>query len=153
MRTLVSSSHDLRVVGGWARKSFLAVFLGAVLPMGCWAQSPEPVITLYGGTGGELVNWCAAVPRMSTQAGQASANDAAAVSYCFGYLLGIVDTHTAFQAFSPMSDEDRYCIPTSASRERLAAIIIKYGQDHPEELKEPALLFISNAFHSAFPCR
>jgi hypothetical protein len=79
--------------------------------------------------------------------------DAQALSFCFGYLLGVIDMHNVIAGGSGHLNETNYCIPANASRAQLAKVVVKYGDDHPEELNQAGLILISDAFAHGFPCQ
>lgn len=110
-------------------------------------------ISIHGGKAESFINSCAAVERMDIQAGKAPLKDASGLSFCFGYIFGVWDMHNVLNASLPNAKDDVYCIPDNASGTQLAKIIVKYGNDHPEELNQAALAVVSHAFTKAFPCK
>lgn len=119
--------------------------LSAVFPAALGSQEASSVY-IHGGNAEALVNNCAAVDKMLPK-------DAPGLSYCFGYILGVVDMHNALNAVLSNPRDNTYCMPDSATATQLAKVVVKYGNDHPEELNQAALLVVSNAFVRSFPCK
>ena len=116
------------------------------------AQNNEPMISFYGGSGMTLLHQCEAAVKLSGSGhtmynGQAQDDDA---SYCNGYVNGIVDQMTVMS--SPMKTTS-YCLPSyGGSNEQFVRIVLKYLQDHPESLNQPAISPTPLAIIGAFPC-
>lgn len=124
-----------------------------------WAFDPsaltsqqEPMIALHGGAAEAFLDSCSAVERVDFQTNQAVPKDAMAVSYCYGYILGIWDTREVMNAIVPDYLKSPFCIPNNATPSQLAKVVLKYGKDHPEELNQAANLVVNNALRQAFPC-
>jgi hypothetical protein len=43
-------------------------------------------------------------------------------------------------------------VPDSVTSTQLAKVIVKYGNDHPQELHLPGVIVVTNALLAAFPC-
>ena len=69
---------------------------------------------------------------------------------CSSYIEGVVDAISADKIAHP--DDVFFCVPKEATYEQFARVIVKYGDDHPEQLHLSAVIFVVNAFSSAFPC-
>ena len=110
-------------------------------------------IRVHGGGAEMLVNDCAAVDRMDTQTNQAPIKDLQGIQYCFGYIFGVVDMRDILNASLQNPKDGAYCVPNNASATQLAKVVARYGNEHPEELNEAALLIVSNAFIKSFPCK
>jgi hypothetical protein len=116
------------------------------------AQNNEPMVSVYGGSGMTLLHQCEAAVKLSgsghsTYNGQAG--DAADASYCNGYVNGIVDQLTIMSS----AMKTAYCLPSyGGSNEQFVRIVLKYLQDHPESLNQPAISPTSLAITGAFPC-
>lgn len=73
---------------------------------------------------------------------------------CMGFIQGIIDTDTIAH-----TDENghptgpKLCVPAEASERQLAKVVVKYGDDHPEQLHLPAVVIVLLAMKGAFPCR
>jgi hypothetical protein len=134
----------------------LSVIMLLVLsfPLGVRPQNDKAgtvAMFLRGGNAEELVNDCAAVERFDLQSTTAPPKDASRLSFCLGYIVGVVDMRNALNAVS--KDTSPFCVPDDASTTQLAKVVVKYGTDHPEQLNQPALLFISEAFTQSFRCK
>ena len=70
-------------------------------------------------------------------------NDPVPYVLALGYVLGI---HDAFSGIS-------ICDPSTAKADQLAAIVIKYLSDHPQELHKSGSDLVRKALSSAFPCK
>lgn len=104
----------------------------------------------YGGSGEELIQRCSAVTRMSPDH-RVNQEDAPALSFCLGFISGVVDIRAI--AVAGGAQKGPYCIPESGvTSYQLARIVLKYGNDHPEELHYAAALLVFNALSKAFPC-
>jgi len=72
-------------------------------------------------------------------------------SFCIGLAVGIKVSNVMEQASA--DDNLQYCIPSSASPEQLIRVLVKYLENHPENLHETPAVLISVAFIKAFPCK
>lgn len=106
-------------------------------------QNKDEIVTTHGGRAESLVNACAEKPE----------NSAAQLAYCFGYIEGIWDMHQAVKSMPGVAQSSTLCIPNDASPAQLAKVIAKYGNDHPEELHEAAIILVINALLRSFPCK
>jgi len=79
--------------------------------------SQEPTVYMHGGSAEDIVNKCDERP-------------GPALSYCFGYILGIADMHNALNAILPSPKDNTYCLPDNASASQMAKIVAKFGRDH-----------------------
>jgi hypothetical protein len=138
--------HSKPLVIGLSLISWLILFF----PIGSHAQDYVRVY-LRGGNAEDLVNHCAGVVRMEGK--DAPAKDAPGLSYCFGYISGVVDMRNTLNAFSSSSNAATFCVPDDASITQLAKIVVKYGNDHPEGLNRPALSFVTDALIQSFRCK
>lgn len=110
-------------------------------------------VRLHGGGAEVLVNDCAAVDRMDVQTNKAPVKDLQGIQYCFGYIFGVVDMRDILNHSLSNPKDGTYCIPDNASATQLAKVVARYGNEHPEELNEAALILASNAFSKSFPCK
>ena len=117
------------------------------------AQSAKAQITFGSVTIERLLPYCSAVEQIVdipttgdmvqpiTDAGM----DAA---YCTGYLDGIL----AVVEHGPVK-EVHICFPLGVNTKELAAIFVKYAENHPEWHHWPAVYGVTQALQDAFPCR
>ena len=71
--------------------------------------------------------------------------------HCGGYVAGLNDMAVWFmQVFKIQA----YCIPaTGLEIGQTIRVYLKWLNDHPEALHEPARSLFMNAMHDAFPCK
>ncbi len=96
-----------------------------------------------------LVRDCKGVENMDLDKLTVPAKDATGIGLCLGYIAGISD----IDKLEAVVHDNRMCVPDDASGTQLAKVIVKYGDDHPEELNEPGAIFVLLALKNAFPCR
>jgi Rap1a immunity proteins len=99
-----------------------------------------------------LVEQCKDFDKVNPDGKTVQLRDAPAVMMCFGYISGIVDVGDFDHAVLPNNPSRGWCMPEGVSNSQLAKVIVKYGNDHPEELHLPAVLLVENALIKAFPC-
>ena len=70
--------------------------------------------------------------------------------YCYGVMKGVTSMMEVFQ----ISDDSvaRTCLPGGVAVEQQARVVIKYFNEHPEELNEDHALLVMLAFTDAYPC-
>ena len=93
-------------------------------------------------SGSELLERCEA--RLSETGNTARGNT------CFGFVVGISDSHDNFTMWGKMSP--LWCSPDNVGTDQLIRIVTKYLQEHPESLHLEASSLVSNALNFAFPC-
>jgi Rap1a immunity proteins len=73
---------------------------------------------------------------------------------CMGFIQAIIDSDTIAH-----TDENghpagrKLCVPPEASDRQLAKVVVKYSNDHPQQLHLPAAVIVLLAMTGAFPCR
>jgi hypothetical protein len=115
------------------------------------AQNDESPISIHGPTTEQLLAYCSGVDKMDTKSNMAPSQDVSSLSYCFGYITGVIDTTATFKAVSQTRTQG-YCIPENATATQLAKVFVKYANAHPEELHYGGLITIALAFNQSFPC-
>lgn len=65
------------------------------------------------------------------------------IGCCHGYITGVADAVKNIVA----------CIPSGVIYEQIWRVVIKYLQNHPEELHLPPDVLIVKALEKAFPCK
>jgi len=45
-----------------------------------------------------------------------------------------------------------FCMPATVTNDQIVKIFIKYLDEHPEELHQPASLLLATSLRKAFPC-
>ena len=84
---------------------------------------------------------------------------------CFSYLSGIIGAAQytaslaelryaqAIQGKTNFPKLRTYCVDWNVQYQKAARIVLKFAQQNPEELREPAHKLALHALQSAFPCR
>lgn len=69
---------------------------------------------------------------------------------CFGFILG---THSGyFIARTGSQQKLVFCIPSGVTNLQTVKIVVKYLNNHPEELHQSADVLVIEAMTAAFPC-
>ena len=74
--------------------------------------------------------------------------DAFKAGSCFGYIRAANDMYEIMV----INSNRTICIPSGISGKQLIRIVVKYLNDHPEKLHNPASLLVYEAFQESFPC-
>ena len=69
---------------------------------------------------------------------------------CTGYLVGALDMLDSMEVSTDVPEVA--CVPADVTGQQMAKVIVKYGNDHPEELHLQGIAFTLNAFRTAWPC-
>jgi hypothetical protein len=69
---------------------------------------------------------------------------------CVGFIRGVYNTHETFTNWKQM--DKRWCMSDGITYTQAIRVVIKFLQEHPEELHLSASGLVSNAFSDAFPC-
>jgi hypothetical protein len=74
------------------------------------------------------------------------------MALCVGYFAGVLDTLHLAEVVLPGST--KMCLPEEGlSRDQAVKIFLKWAQEHPESLHEPAVYQVSYSLLQSFPCR
>ena len=111
----------------------------------------DPDIHIHGPSGNDLLSKCSGITNYNEQTGRVDASAAWPLGYCMGYISGMVDSIDVLAAVTKRPGA--FCAPVATTIPQLTRIIVKYGNDHPEELHLPGMSLITNALSSYFPCR
>ena len=87
----------------------------------------------------------------STLLRECESDSAAMYNACSGYIMAISDLHSTMLGWSYL-DEPHFCQPNGAASGQLVKVVIKYLNEHPEQLHHSASGLVTNALHYAFPC-
>jgi hypothetical protein len=98
-----------------------------------------------------LVQQCKAVENIDLETKRVPIKDASDVGLCMGFISGIIDLET-LDAGVLKHPTHEWCVPDNATTTQLAKVIVKYSNDHPEDLHLPGVLFVGKALVAAFPC-
>jgi hypothetical protein len=128
----------------------------------CAAQmaGQEETVTVFGGTGNDLLRHCSAVGSLKT-GDNVALNDLAktktSVGICLGYIAGVLDAYESLYAMGRLKantpSQKLYCLPPKVEMTQLIRIVIKDLQDSPATLHLPAGGLVLVAVKSAFPCK
>lgn len=97
------------------------------------------------GSGNHLLNACNTF--MSDNKQDMSYSEGLDAGYCVGLVSGIAETIIS-------SDSPTACFPkSSVTREQTVRIVVKYLNNHPEQLHLSASSLVMVSFEEAFPCK
>jgi hypothetical protein len=108
-------------------------------------------------TGEMLLNACK--PALKTES-EITAQEAMRVSFCTGYIGGFRDAHFFTSAVTPnvapayedVLKRQIFCIPYTASGEKMISSVVKFLENNPSKLNDPAGSSVMLAFKESFPC-
>jgi Rap1a immunity proteins len=139
-------------------RSYYSSMKSALVPLllllGSSAQTPEPHVFFREGTFESLVNSCRKVDTIHD--GIIPAENQAGAGLCLGFINGVVDgimLSDATRAGGSLKRmQSTLCVPETASGAQLAKVVVKFGDNHPEELHQPAAFEVAMALKTAFRC-
>ena len=126
----------------------VAVLLSLALTAGAGAQTT---------TGAEIISKCNQAVRdvdndTSTDKPPVKSFD---VGFCFGFMDGANSAHQIWAASDKTNHRNHamsYCFPDSVTNGQMLRVFVKYLDEHPQDLHEPAALLYIEAMRKAFPC-
>ena len=118
------------------------LMLAVVLVVGSQSASARDFYS-----GNKMLEFCRAG---LTSNSDLTAEDAVYGPTCFGFAAGINDSQSVFVAFGAV--HAFWCMPEGVSLSQLARVIVKYMEEHPEELHFAAGDLAAHAFMDTFPC-
>ncbi|MGA7225461.1 MAG: Rap1a/Tai family immunity protein, partial [Candidatus Acidiferrales bacterium] len=77
------------------------------------------------------------------------------VGFCFGFIDGANSAHQVWAASDKTNHRNHamsYCFPDSVTNGQMLRVFVKYLDEHPQDLHEPAALLYIEAMRRAFPC-
>ncbi len=113
---------------------------------------------ITGMTGEDLLRVCTEEGTNTTQGDIAFAKSVAEIGVCLGYLAGIIDMSAYYTVILSATNCPNkkvtylFCIPDDATPTQKMKVVIKYLNDHPEELNKPAIGIVIEAYQQYFPC-
>ncbi|MGB8581634.1 MAG: Rap1a/Tai family immunity protein [Candidatus Sulfotelmatobacter sp.] len=118
----------------------------------------EPDINFRAGFGEQLVTSCRAIGEVTNSVGRSTPTtdlleDFHKAGTCMGFIQGVIDSDTIAHTDKNGHPVGRLCVPAEASERQLAKIVVKYGDDHPQQLHFPAAVIVLLAMKEAFPCQ
>jgi hypothetical protein len=100
--------------------------------------------------GNNLLADCEALITMIDASGQSFPTDkVAGASRCGGLMEGILQMNDTYGLKGATMF---FCRPTNSTAAQAARIVVKYLQDHPEQLHEDEFTLALEALGAAFPC-
>lgn len=75
---------------------------------------------------------------------------------CFGYIQGILDTlnfHESVFQKTQLGAGMITCMPPEVPEKVIQGIVMRYLDDHPEQLKYSAITEVESALTEAYPCQ
>jgi len=70
---------------------------------------------------------------------------------CAGYIAGVVDTIATLSDWGVIAEKP-FCLPNHATLYQLSRVMVKYFNEHPEELHLTASSLVLTTLPEAFPC-
>ena len=144
-------------LGGYtmARSHFCVMIL--ILSLGCFGLCQRGFAQGFSNTDGNmLLSRCKIhIKGMDNGPRSLSQDEQVLAAYCIGYVTGVFDDHFWLQLSdtSPLDPTKYYCIPSGVSFNQMVRAVVKWLEDHPARLHEPAVLLIITSFKENFPCR
>jgi hypothetical protein len=106
--------------------------------------------------GNELLQECNAAIVEVDHSDVAKPSDALSVGLCFGMVRGVMETMLVWQIADNAHKQEPFwgsCIPADVSPTQAVRIVVKYLNDHPEELNRGDSTLVMSALSKAFPCK
>jgi|SRR5271165_6558004 len=119
----------------------------------------EANINFRAGFGEQLVTSCRAIAEVTNSVGRSMPTtdlmeDFHKAGTCMGFIQGVIDYDTIVTTDKNGHPTGRhFCVPAEASETQLAKVVVKYGDDHPQQLHLPAAMIVLLAMKDAFPCQ
>lgn len=131
----------------------LTVALAVVTTQSAHGQE-SPLIN----NGSDLLGTCSKLVQLLDQPSRSGRSeterltDGIAGLSCGNFLQGITHLNLFYQAYL-VKERAAFCLPLEGiSNGQAVRIVLKYLQDHPEELHYEPVILTVNAFRRAFPC-
>jgi len=72
--------------------------------------------------------------------------------YCVGFVEGVLSTSNIYKALP--NTPRLFCFPPAGvSNEQMIRVVVKYLENHPEQLHFDASILVLTALKEAFPCK
>jgi hypothetical protein len=79
------------------------------------------------------------------------------VGRCHGFIEGVIAgmyiAGPSGESFRQSNIRQGYCFPEESTNEQVVAVFVKYLEDHPAKLHEPAGMLLLNSLRIAFRCK
>ena len=122
-------------------------YRAAMLALAFMLFAPHPPTTMFI-TSSELMTRCRNITVLEPD----GKGDSDALAGCIGFVTGIVDGATVASGHKA-NPYFPVCLPTAVTREQLVRVVLKYGDNHPEQLHLPAARLVIQALSEGFPCQ
>lgn len=107
-------------------------------------------MTVYGGTGADVVERCSAdKPKVGEAINADVIGRTVLWGRCEGYIAGVVDTYEAFRT----APAKKVCLPPGVTMDQLRRVVKKSLEDNPAHLHQPAVALVVAALADGFPCK
>lgn len=98
--------------------------------------------------GNELLGQCQQYVKVADKEKIYDQFDAAS---CGGFVQGV--TGTVFFYSELLKNDDKFCVPDSATNGQVVRIVVKYLRDNPKLLNENKVTLVWLALRDAYPCK
>jgi len=108
-----------------------------------------------GQTGSELLTKCKAFLNSVDKNPNASGS-AFDIGFCPGFISGVLSGAEVWEATDALRKQTHpmaFCRPENANNGEIMRVFVKYLEDYPERLHEPAGLLFLTSLTNAFPCK
>ena len=105
-------------------------------------------------TGSDLLTKCKDF--LNTVDKSAPYSSAFAVGFCPGFISGVLSGAEVWEASDTLRKVTHpmaWCRPEQANNGEIIRVFVKFLEDHPERLHEPAGLLLLTSLSTAFPCK
>lgn len=123
----------------------MKAWIGAAALTGMVASGA--VLATDDGDGNQLIMQCGEAVKATDGA---KLNDYYDAAYCLGLTEGVRKTMRLLNESLP--PQYQTCFPGGISNGQGMRIVLKYLQDHPAQLQEPATSLVFLAYKTAYPC-
>ena len=106
--------------------------------------------------GNELLQDCNAAIAAIDHSETSKPSDALEVGLCLGRVGGVMDTMLVWQIADDAHKQEPFwgsCIPADVSPTQAVRVVLKYLNDHPEELNRGDSTLVMSGLSKAFPCK
>jgi hypothetical protein len=74
------------------------------------------------------------------------------ISFCLGYIAGVIDYHVMLQSLGTAPTID-FCLPPNLTVQQAAVVVLAYLQKSPQNGAFIAAPAVTMALHESYPCR
>ena len=78
------------------------------------------------------------------------------IGFCAGFIGGVLSGAEVWEVTDKIRKQTypmAFCRPENANNGEIIRVFVKYLEDHPERLHEPAGLLLLTSLSTAFPCK